>query len=137
MVGVLAARGFVHAFVPVSLALTTTALGILLPILRENEMLGSAFRDRIVAAGAVGEFFPIVAIAVFLGARGQFVAFVSLLVVAVAAVLLYAPRLFRRGRVGQITLAGENSTTQTTLRWTIRPRSSNRSHSRPPRGASR
>ena len=28
-------------------------------------------------------------------------------------------RLLRRGRVGQITQAGENSTTQTTLRWTI------------------
>ena len=28
-----------HAFVPVALALTTTALGTLLPILRDNDML--------------------------------------------------------------------------------------------------
>ena len=120
VVGLLAATGFVHAFVPVALALTTTALGILLPILHENHLLGGPFGDRVVAAGAVGEFFPIVAIAVFLSAKGQFVGLVSLLVVALAAVLLsYAPRIFRRGRVGQITLAGENSTTQTTLRWTI------------------
>ena len=39
LVGVLAAVGFVHAFVPVALALTTTALGTLLPILRENDLL--------------------------------------------------------------------------------------------------
>jgi Kef-type K+ transport system membrane component KefB len=120
VVGVLAASGFVHAFVPVSLALTTTALGILLPILHENGMLGGPFGDRIVAAGAVGEFFPIVAIAIFLSARGQFVGLVSLIVVALAAVLLsYVPRLIRGRRVGQIVSAGENSTTQTTLRWTI------------------
>ena len=35
LVGVLAAVGFVHAFVPVALGLTTTALGTLLPILRD------------------------------------------------------------------------------------------------------
>jgi hypothetical protein len=36
LVGVLAAVGFVHAFVPVAWGLTTTALGTLLPILREH-----------------------------------------------------------------------------------------------------
>jgi Kef-type K+ transport system membrane component KefB len=124
VVGVLAKTGFVRAFVPVSLALTTTALGILLPILRENTMLGGTFGERVIAAGAVGEFFPIVAIAVFLSAKGQFVGLVSLLIVALAAAVLlsYVPRLFRRRRVGQITLAGENSTTRTTLRWTPRCR---------------
>src|SRR6478735_10541823 len=37
--GALAAAGLVNAFVPVALALTTTALGTLLPILRDNDML--------------------------------------------------------------------------------------------------
>ena len=37
-VGALAAAGFVHAFVPVALALTTTALGTVLPILREHDL---------------------------------------------------------------------------------------------------
>jgi Kef-type K+ transport system membrane component KefB len=120
VVGVLAATGFVQAFVPVSLALTTTALGILLPILHENDMLGGPLGERVVAAGAVGEFFPIVAIAVFLGVRGQLVGLVSLIVVALAAVVLsYGPRLVQGRRVGQIIESGENSTSQTTLRWTI------------------
>src|SRR4051812_15714217 len=40
VVALLAAAGLVRAFVPVALALTTTALGTLLPILRDNDMLG-------------------------------------------------------------------------------------------------
>jgi Kef-type K+ transport system membrane component KefB len=35
----LAAVGFVRAFVPIAIGLTTTALGTLLPILRDNQML--------------------------------------------------------------------------------------------------
>ncbi|RYV52351.1 cation:proton antiporter [Pengzhenrongella frigida] len=120
VVGVLAATGFVRAFVPVSLALTTTALGIVLPILRENAMLTGAFGTNVVAAGAVGELAPIVAIAIFLSANGQFIGLASLVAVALVALLLsYAPRLLRGRRVRSIMLAGEHSTTQTTLRWTI------------------
>lgn len=43
VVGLLAAAGLVHAFVPVALGLTTTALGTLLPILRDNNMLQGSF----------------------------------------------------------------------------------------------
>ena len=70
MTGVLAAAGFVHAFVPIALGLTTTALGTLLPILRDNDMLEGRFGRFIMAAGAVDEFMPIVGIAVFLSANG-------------------------------------------------------------------
>jgi Kef-type K+ transport system membrane component KefB len=58
VVGLLAATGWVRAFVPVALALTTTALGTLLPILRDNNMLGGSFGSYLLAGGAVGEFFP-------------------------------------------------------------------------------
>jgi len=62
IVGGLAAIGFVHAFLPVCIALTTTALGTLLPILREQNMLSGSFGRFIFAAGAVGELLPILAI---------------------------------------------------------------------------
>src|SRR5829696_293551 len=39
LVGILASTGLVRAFVPVALGLTTTALGTLLPILRDHNML--------------------------------------------------------------------------------------------------
>jgi Kef-type K+ transport system membrane component KefB len=119
VVGLLEAAGLVRAFVPVSLALTTTALGTLLPILRENDMLGGAFGRYVLAAGAVGEFLPVVAIAIFLGTHGKFLGLISLCAVGVLALLLtLAPRLVP-GRVTRIMREGENATAQTTLRWTL------------------
>jgi Kef-type K+ transport system membrane component KefB len=120
LVGVLAAAGFVRAFVPVALGLTTTALGALLPILRDNDMLGGRFGRYILAAGAVGELFPILAIAIFLGANSKFVALLSLASVGVLAVILtLAPRLVRGNRLERILHEGEGATAQTTLRWSI------------------
>jgi Kef-type K+ transport system membrane component KefB len=120
IVGVLAAAGFVRAFVPVALGLTTTALGTLLPILRDNDMLGGHFGRYLLAAGAVGELFPIFAIALFLGASNKFVALASLAAVGVLAVVLsFAPRLVRGNRLGRILLEGEGATAQTYVRWTV------------------
>ncbi len=120
LVGVLAAAGLVRAFVPVALGLTTTALGTLLPILRDNDMLGGRFGRYLLAAGAVGELFPVFAIAVFLGASNKFVALLSLLAVGVLALVLsFAPRLVRGRRLETVLREGEGSTAQTTLRWTV------------------
>ncbi len=63
--GALTAVGYVTAFTAVALALTTTALGTVLPILREKGMLGGALARFFLGSGAVGELFPIIAIAVF------------------------------------------------------------------------
>ena len=120
LVGVLAAIGFVHAFVPVALALTTTALGTLLPILRENNLLAGQFGRYIMAAGAVGELLPILGIAFFLSAQSQFVAILSVASVGVLALVLsLAPRLPRGRRIERIISEGEHSTSQITLRFSI------------------
>jgi Kef-type K+ transport system membrane component KefB len=120
LVGVLAALGFVHAFVPVALGLTTTALGTLLPILREHNLLAGRLGRYILAAGAVGELLPILGIALFLGAQTQFVAILSLASVGVLAlVLTFAPRLGRGSRIERIMKEGEHATSQTTLRFSI------------------
>jgi Kef-type K+ transport system membrane component KefB len=60
---------YIRDYVPVGLALTTTALGTLLPILRYNQMLSGRFGRDVYAAGAVGELFPILIIAVFTATR--------------------------------------------------------------------
>ena len=118
--GALAAVGFVHAFVPIAIGLTTTALGTILPILRDNQMLGGRFGGFIMAAGAVGEFLPIVATAVFLGAKGAFSGLISLVVVAgIALLFTFVPRLVRHEKLTSIIAEGEHATSQTTLRWTI------------------
>ncbi len=118
--GALAAVGFVEAFVPIAIGLTTTALGTLLPILRDNQMLEGRFGSFIMAAGAVGEFLPIVAVAIFLSAKGAFLGLVSLTVVAIIAVLfVFVPRLVHPQRIMGIIAQGEHATSQTTLRWTM------------------
>jgi Kef-type K+ transport system membrane component KefB len=118
--GVLAYTGFVRAFVPVAIGMTTTAFGALLPILRDNDMLEGRFGSFVLPAGAVGEFMPIVAIAIFLGANGKFLGLVSLggmMLVALAFTLL--PRLHFLSRFSAVVNRGENATSQTTLRITV------------------
>ena len=120
VVGVLEVTGVVRAFVPVALGLTTTALGTLLPILRDNDMLSGDFGRYVIAAGATGELLPIIAIAIFLGTTNSFVALLSLATIGGLALLFaFAPRATRGTRVEQILLAGEHATSQTTLRWSI------------------
>ena len=61
--------GAVHAEVAVAIALTSTALGTLLPILKDAGMLGSPFGGAVLNHGAFGELGPVVAMAVLLSAR--------------------------------------------------------------------
>ncbi len=115
----LAAAGYIKDYVPVGLALTTTALGTLLPILRDNDMLAGRLGEHVFAAGAVGELFPIVIIAVFLTQRGHFIALASVALVGVLALVLSAvPWLARSSTVQRIIREGQDATGQTTLRWT-------------------
>jgi len=116
----LGAAGYVKDYVPVGLALTTTALGVLLPILRDNSMLGGEFGRYVSAAGTVGELLPILVIAVFLTRRGHFVALVSVALVGVLALVLSAvPRLARNRGVQRIIREGQDATGQTMLRWAL------------------
>ena len=118
--GGLTAAGYIRDYVPVGLALTTTALGTLLPILRDNDMLGGEFGRHVFAAGAVGELFPILIIAVFLGQRGSFVALASVaLVGALALTLTFVPRLARSAAMQRIVTEGQEATGQVTLRWSM------------------
>jgi len=116
----LGAAGYVRDYVPIGLALTTTALGTLLPILRDNDMLGGSFGQYVYAAGAAGELFPILIIAVFLTGRGNFVALASVALVGVLALVLSAvPWLARSSTVQRIIREGQDATGQTTLRWAV------------------
>ncbi len=88
---VLHGTGLVLDSVVVALCLTTTALGTLLPILRDSGVLHTAIGPSILSVGAIGEFGPIVAVAVLLtnrDARVTFLLLVLFVVVAVVAALL-------------------------------------------------
>jgi Kef-type K+ transport system membrane component KefB len=91
--GALAAAGVVLSLVFVGSALSTTAIGTLLPVLSDTGELGTRFGTYLLAAGAVGEFGPILLVTLLLSARSPvhnvliLIAFVGLAVlVAIVAV---------------------------------------------------
>lgn len=65
---VLLLTNFAVSSLLVGLALTTTAIGTLLPMLHDRGMLGTHFGRFLIAAGTAGEFGPVVAVTVLLGA---------------------------------------------------------------------
>jgi Kef-type K+ transport system membrane component KefB len=72
------------------------------------------------AAGAIGELFPILAIAIFLGVNSRLSALIAIAAIALIAVALAASRrLLSGGRLESIVSSGADSIGQTTLRLTI------------------
>jgi Kef-type K+ transport system membrane component KefB len=112
--------GFVRDFLAIAIALTTTALGTLLPIMRDAGIMQGRIGPFIFAAGAVGEFLPIVAMALLLSGSGPITGVIALVGMAVATfVILWLINLVkRRGWSEQLQLP-EESTGQTSLRWTL------------------
>lgn len=73
--------GAVQAEIAVAIALCSTALGTLLPILKDGGLLGGSVGKAVLNHGAYGELGPIIAMAVLLGTGG--------LVEAVLAVIMF------------------------------------------------
>jgi Kef-type K+ transport system membrane component KefB len=113
-------RESVHTIAAGAIALTTTALGIVLPILRDGGRLGSRLGRTVLVVGAVGELGPIVAMALLLGTRETGVAATLLVLFAVAAIGLSAlPSRFHISGGGRLLLASEHGTAQSTVRLTV------------------
>ena len=112
--------GFVHDFVPIGLALTTTALGTLLPILHDNDMLSGDFGRYVLAAGAVGNssrswpsrcFSP--------GAASSWRSPQSWPSAWWPSCWRSCRMSLATGRLRAIVRQGRRATSQTTLRWSI------------------
>ncbi|MFE1666097.1 cation:proton antiporter [Microbacterium sp. P02] len=71
----------------IGIALSSTALGTLLPILRDARELGTPFGHAVSAVGAVGEFGPLIAISIFLGSREPGLSTIVLALFALIAAL--------------------------------------------------
>jgi Kef-type K+ transport system membrane component KefB len=106
----------------VAIALTSTALGTLLPILKDGGLLEQRVGQHVLRHGAYGELGPIVAMALFLGTRGTVQSLLVLLAFALVTVLLALPSHRLRestGRVLHVLRAGAETTGQTTVRLTM------------------
>ncbi|MEV8254197.1 cation:proton antiporter [Rhodoglobus sp. NPDC076762] len=85
-IGFLVEPGF--GAVVIGIALCSTALGAIMPILRDAGELPTRFGGSAVALGAVGEFGPLIAISIFLGASSLGVSTIVLGVFILIAVTL-------------------------------------------------
>ncbi|MFZ2526283.1 MAG: cation:proton antiporter [Rhodococcus sp. (in: high G+C Gram-positive bacteria)] len=87
-VAALGAAGLVRAEVAVAIALTSTALGTLLPILVDRGIVDTPLGRSVLNHGAVGELLPVIAMATLLGARGAIGSLLVLAAFALVAVIV-------------------------------------------------
>ncbi|WP_318209902.1 cation:proton antiporter [Streptomyces sp. SJL17-1] len=91
--GVLLGGGYTKG-VFIGVALTSTALGTVLPVLRDSGDLQGRFGTVVMAFGAVGEFGPIIAMALLLSGRGagESTALLAIFAALTAGAVLWALR---------------------------------------------
>ncbi|MCD5420667.1 cation:proton antiporter [Rhodococcus pyridinivorans] len=121
-VAALGAVGQVHAEIAVAIALTSTALGTLLPILADRGLVATPLGRSVLNHGAFGELLPVVAMATLLGARGALGSLIVLLafaVVAVAVAVLPTWILGEGSRFTQFVRLGSDTTAQIPVRLTM------------------
>jgi Kef-type K+ transport system membrane component KefB len=81
------AEGDIDRGLVIGTALTSTALGTVPPILRDSGRLGGRFGTAMLAFGAVGEFGPVITMALLLSGRQPLASALVLLVFAVITVM--------------------------------------------------
>jgi len=86
--GILAAAGIVVSFLYTGSAMATTAIGTLIPILRDNGELKTRFGTHLLAAGGAGEFGPILLVTLVLSTTNPFREAAILLVFVALALAL-------------------------------------------------
>lgn len=104
------------------ITLTTTALGTLMPILKERGLDGTPVGDATIAYGTWGELGPVLAMAVLLSTRSQWQTMLILAAftaICVAAALL--PKAARRAGhwIYDFLTANANTASQTLMRLTV------------------
>jgi Kef-type K+ transport system membrane component KefB len=113
----LVVHGFTFASLVIGLALTTTALSTLLPIIRDAGLLPTPFGTRMLAVGAFGEFGPIIAVALLLS--GEAPAKVTLVLLGFAVVTAAAVVVAMRPRSARVRRLMTRTMT-TSVQFTVR-----------------
>ena len=117
--GVLAAAGIVLSLVYTGSALATTAIGTLIPILSDSGELRTRFGTYLLAAGAVGEFGPILLLTLVLSTQGALhnaAILIAFVVLAVAVALLVVRSTDRTVPLLERTI---EKSSQLAVRWIV------------------
>lgn len=97
--------GLISAFHLVGIAIATTALGPLMPILQDSGQIRTRFGSNVLAIGAIGEFAPVLGVAfLFNESRAAFLTAMAIFVfmLVVLAILFLNRRLVSQGRSSHI-----------------------------------
>ncbi|GAA1943292.1 cation:proton antiporter [Microbacterium deminutum] len=101
----------------IGIALSSTALGTILPFLRDSGELKTPFGRATSAVGAVGEFGPLIAISIFLGGRQPGVSTIVLaLYAAIAALAIGLAFKLPRGAMHRFVNASLHTSGQFAIR---------------------
>jgi Kef-type K+ transport system membrane component KefB len=120
LAGLLAAAGVVLSGLLVGSALTTTALGTLLPVLRDSGQLNTNLGRFVLGAGAVGEFGPVLIVTLLLGTQSDTATQVLLLgAFTVLAVLAAAVSAGAVGRGWRFIESNMETSAQVPVRLTV------------------
>ena len=104
------------------ITLTTTALGTLMPILKERGLEGTPVGNAVVAYGTWGELCPVLMMAVLLSTRSQWQTFLTLAVfAAICAVAALVPAKARKAgnRFYRLVAKHSNISEQVLMRLTV------------------
>lgn len=118
--GILEQLGIIRDFLGVAIALTSTALGTLLPVLRDKGLLKTPFGTYFMGAGAIGEFGPVLAISILLSTKSPGMAVVAIILFSlVALAFAKVPTWMRTERVLGLIERGHETSSQTAVRLTV------------------
>lgn len=118
--GILEWLGVIRDFLGVAIALTSTALGTLLPVLRDKGLLKTPFGTYFMGAGAIGEFGPILAMSILLTTKSPAMGVVTLvLFAAISFAFVKIPAWLRNDRLVKVIESGHGTSSQTAVRLTV------------------
>lgn len=112
----------INISIVIAIATTSTALGTLLPILKDSGMINSNLGKATIIHGAYGEVLPIIAMSLLLSTFATWQASIILILFSIIALILVAIpiRFIRKAPLlGKAILTASNTTMQTTLRMTV------------------
>lgn len=118
----LGSRVSTHGMIAMTILLTTTALGTLLPILQDRELLDTEVGKLVIQYGTWGEVGPVLAMTVLLSARAHWqtaVILLGLVIICVGAARAGAKSIERGNRVYQFLEEKADSTAQPIMRFCV------------------
>lgn len=113
------AHPFSQTGITFALVMTATALGTLLPILKERNLISGSIGKSVFVHGTIGEMFPIVTMALFLSSRSFGISTILVLIFVIFAIIIAEIPIHAQNagsRIVDRVHMGSHTTVQTTVR---------------------